>query len=332
MLGYGLDLRIGISVGLTVLSALLAVFFTFIALAFDMLYARCWKRKRRVGSNAMQRRASAHNESLALRTSSALDEPSLEPLLPPTKQMNSDDSADGTDLERALLSNMSGSQQRPSISVIQSTDKAVRSSSGHPWSERSTNMKPAPLARRHQSQHTDVPTLEHRDSQASMASEVDSDTGVDTASYQDVDSRRSSSFATSTTSALGLGGIMGLKRHPNSKESSANAFVATYYTLRARLNVGNIVKGFFWAIAITSMHYVGIWGLRVPQGYVSLNPYLVILSLVICWIVCVVGCILILEIETNLGQQVLFSVVATCGVAAMRRWSSSWRPPVDCLS
>ena len=39
-LAYRLDLRVGIDVGLTVLSAILAVLFTFVALAPDILYDR----------------------------------------------------------------------------------------------------------------------------------------------------------------------------------------------------------------------------------------------------------------------------------------------------
>lgn len=113
---------------------------------------------------------------------------------------------------------------------------------------------------------------------------------------------------------------MGIKRFKGSPAVPKNPFIAMYETLWAGLGVRSISKGFFWAIAITSMHYVGIRGLEVPRGYVTLNPYLVALSGLICWIVCVVGCVLILEIEIHLGQQLLFSVVATSGVAAMRMY------------
>lgn len=165
--------------------------------------------------------------------------------------------------------------------------------------------------------------MQHRNSQVSASSQVDSEAGGDTESYQDstsqdMSSRRSSSFANSTAGTLGLGGITSIKRYRSTPGISTNPFGPTYKALRAGLDVGNIVKGFLWAIAITSMHYIGIRGLRVPQGHVFLDPSLVVLSFFICWIVCVVGCVLILEIETHLGQQLLFSAVATYGVAAMR--------------
>jgi len=65
------------------------------------------------------------------------------------------------------------------------------------------------------------------------------------------------------------------------------------------------------------MHYVGIAGLRIPHGYYTLNPILFLASALISWIVCLVGCIFMAQMETHLPQQILFSVVASTGVAAM---------------
>lgn len=96
-----------------------------------------------------------------------------------------------------------------------------------------------------------------------------------------------------------------------------NAFIATGEALYDGCTTRNIVKGFIWSLAITSMHYVGIAALRVPDGYFTLDIGFVVLSALISWIVCLVGCILMLRLETNLAQQCLFSVVASTGVAAM---------------
>jgi len=96
-----------------------------------------------------------------------------------------------------------------------------------------------------------------------------------------------------------------------------NAFLATAETLYHGLTLKNLIKGLLWSLAITSMHYVGIAGLRIPRGYFVLNPFLVILSALISWVVCLVGCILMAHMETHLPQQFLFSFVATAGVAAM---------------
>lgn len=96
-----------------------------------------------------------------------------------------------------------------------------------------------------------------------------------------------------------------------------NLFVATAEALWKGLTMRNIIRGFLWSLAITSMHYVGIAALQVPDGHYKLQPFLVLLSALISWVVCLVGVILMAQMETHLGQQCFFSVVATLGVAAM---------------
>jgi NO-binding membrane sensor protein with MHYT domain len=65
------------------------------------------------------------------------------------------------------------------------------------------------------------------------------------------------------------------------------------------------------------MHYAGLVALNIPSGYCTLNYALVLLSGIISWFVCIVGCILMSHMETHLDQQILFSITATTGVAAM---------------
>lgn len=96
-----------------------------------------------------------------------------------------------------------------------------------------------------------------------------------------------------------------------------NAFITTGEALYSGCKPRNIVKGFLWSLAVSGMHYVGIAALQIPKGHLTLNPFLVVLSGLISWIVCLVGVILMDRIETHLAQQFLFSVVASTGVAAM---------------
>ena len=126
------------------------------------------------------------------------------------------------------------------------------------------------------------------------------------------DSRRSSSFMGSTRSSYGLANI--IKSAHSGTAPAKNAFIATGETLYAGNTRRNIVKGFLWSLANSGMHYVGIATLRIPE---TLNPFLVVLSGLISWVVCLVGVILMLQIETHFAQQCLFSVVASTGVAAM---------------
>ncbi|KAI5270322.1 hypothetical protein E4T47_06303 [Aureobasidium subglaciale] len=126
--------------------------------------------------------------------------------------------------------------------------------------------------------------------------------------------RRESSSGSSTS--FGLSSAMGLA-YRRAPASTVNAFVATAKILYLGMTPRNIFKGFLWSIAITSMHYTGIYGLEIPNGKIVLNPWIVLASALISWLVCAVGCICMAEMEARLSQQLLFSVVATTGVAAM---------------
>ena len=128
-------------------------------------------------------------------------------------------------------------------------------------------------------------------------------------------SRRSDSVMSSTNSIYSLSNIMNLANRGTSP--AKNAFIITGEALYAGCTCRNILKGFLWSLAITSMHYVGITALRIPSGYSTLEPGLVVLSALISWAVCLVGCILMARIETQLAQQFLFALVACGGVAAM---------------
>jgi signal transduction histidine kinase/CheY-like chemotaxis protein len=104
---------------------------------------------------------------------------------------------------------------------------------------------------------------------------------------------------------------------------ATNALVGTVYLLYHGATFGHFAKGFIWSLAITSMHYSGILALKIPQGHVTLQPFLVLLSATISWLVCTIGCILIPQIEVNLSQQLIFSTVSAAGVAA-KHFTGMW--------
>lgn len=319
MLAYGLDLRIGIDVGLTILSACLAVVFTFFALATHTVWHRCF------GTNEKSSRRKSHAapEMVDTRNASAAEDGSLEPLLPVDSQITDFAHTDRQDPSSHGVSLPMDAQQRPSLAIRH--DSGINPASETPdvispsfdGANGSTHQEPR-LANIKDTNPVEISITQH--ARNMDLQNQDNDTEGDTESLGDSSSRRSSSFGASTNSALGLGGLTSIKRFRGRSDLPSNPFAAMYKTLVAGLSVINLLKAFCWAIAITSMHYVGLRGLRVPEGFVSFNPYLVILSFLICWIVCIIGCILILEIETHLGQQLLFSVVAASGVAAMREY------------
>jgi signal transduction histidine kinase len=136
-----------------------------------------------------------------------------------------------------------------------------------------------------------------------------------------------SSFPRSSTgqgSSIGISSALGMIFHGENSTSHQNVFAATAMHLFEGLTTRNIGKGFLWSLAITGMHYCGMLSLQVPEkGYLTFNWWLVLLSALISWITCTVGCVLMAHMETQLGQQILFSVIASTGVAGMH-WTGMW--------
>lgn len=263
MLACRLDLPIGIDVSLTILSAILAVFFTFLALASDLL----WEKYR-----TLSRRRRGVRKTRRIYKDIASSDDRSEPLL--SSEMEEGDA----------ISHQLATERHSQELEDERSDAHAK-----------TTPKPRP---------SDRPAANGSMDASRRNSTADS-----------FNSGRSSSFTSTSHSSTGLRDILNIAYQTTAP--AKNAFVATGERLYAGCTTRNIVKGLLWSLAITSMHYVGILALRIPQGHVTFNPFLVALSAAISWIVCLVGCILISRIETNLSQQMLFAAVASTGVAAM---------------
>lgn len=279
MLAYELDLPIGLNVPLTILSAFLAVLFTFIALASDLVWEVLLKNKRRL--HRRQGRRTRLGDYLDSIGPKGRNSESTEPLVSPSR--NSED--------------RSPSRTRP--------------------------LSPSPAPLRPQRQASCVwidaaptflrPELDRRGS-GDVTEEYDDRNGTETSS--DYSFLRRQSDVNSETNSFSLGLFHSTKTWtPGTR--TGNPLLMMLMGLWYGLTFLNVAKGFLWSLAITSMHYAGIMALRVPQGRCTLHPGLVLLSAMISWVVCCVGCILMSQMETFLVQQVLFAVVATTGVATM---------------
>lgn len=286
MLGCELDLPIGINVPLTILSSILAVFFTFAALASDLLLER-YRRRRQRNKPGWRRNRTAKKLNTDPVSDTWAD--SSKPYSEEVEQEQDDYSDHVEDSEAVSL--LHGI---PPESDAEATLRASDGSESPLAMNRATNGDPV----------TKFPAL----------STTTSPTNTSRPSSGYPDSRRSS-FVGSTHSSHGLANIINIAHR--STAPAGNAFIATGEALYIGCTARNIVKGFLWSLAITGMHYVGIAALQVPRGYITLTPSLVILSGLISWVVCLVGVILMSKIETHLAQQFLFSVVASTGVAAM---------------
>ena len=313
MLACELDLPIGIDVPLTLLSAALAVLITFAALASDFLWRTYERRKRRRNrvlarqdsTDGLMKRAiegsssnprSGRFEEEELDCVDNANDPEL-PLLSLEEEPDeegydalADDLEDGFGPTPAL--------SQTSTKINSTNGRSAMSPDGSPTITKPFVTPAEPQYRDSCRQIEERPGIyRRRSSQHSVSQRSDSLMGSNVSTYG------------------GLGHIMNMAYR--STAPAKNAFIATAQTLRTGCTIKNIIKGFLWSLAITSMHYVGIAALLVPKGYYTLNLPLVVLSAMISWVVCLVGCILMSEIETHFAQQLLFAGVACIGVAAM---------------
>ena len=282
MLACELDLAIGINVPLTILSSVLAVFFTFAALASDLLWRR-YRRGQRQKRRSRRRRFSS--KSTVYEYDPSAWKNSHEPLSRPVE-------------EDVVYSDYEEDVEHVGLLQGQSLERTE---------DHSLQISAGP----------DTPSLDaHTSAHSDQAHEFpELSPGASRPSSDFSDSRRSSSFMGSTQSSHALANITNLAQHGTGP--AKNAFIAMSEILYAGSTRRNVVKGFLWSLAISGMHYVGIAALRIPEGHATLNPALVVPSGLISWAVCVVGVILMSQIETHFAQQCLFSVVASTGVAAM---------------
>lgn len=311
MLAYELDLPIGLNIPLTVLSAFLAVLFTFIALASDLVWERWSRFKRR--SRRGHSRGSRLTDYLESFENSGRRKPqrqdSSAPLISPSRRTS----------EEWRPNSLSASPARTPHSSSPAPFRLQRRESSEPPPIMS--QRPS-LAQRYSSGlENTTPTflgtvIEPRRETDEEDKDEDDDQRTETSSSSSF-LRRHSETASSETGSFGIGLFSSTKTWTPGSGPGDNPVKYMLTALWGGLSLHNIAKGFSWSLAITSMHYAGILALKIPEGHCKLDLVLVLLSGTISWIVCTVGCILMAQMESYLVQQILFAVVATTGVAAM---------------
>ncbi|KAG9240505.1 PAS/PAC sensor hybrid histidine kinase [Calycina marina] len=96
-----------------------------------------------------------------------------------------------------------------------------------------------------------------------------------------------------------------------------NAFVATYYGVLGGMSWKAVWMGLLWSLSLTCMHYGGLTAVNIPQGYLTYNPVLAVISALVSWTVCLVGYIYMRNIRAFIGQQILLSAVVASGILTM---------------
>lgn len=265
MLAFEFDLLVGVDAGYTLLSSVLAVGFTFLALTTDLLWDRHQEQKK--GPHRRSRRSGRRSHSIS-QTPKHGSPNSSAPLLQEIDTDDEDEDIDASptaEMESVTLAYTSDPQ---TMSYTQSSYRSPSiSSAGTSGPSKTPNgLVPPRLSTNREGVH-----------ESSTANLTESRT------------RTSSDFSlygqtTSSSTSLGLGSAMGLI-YRRSSTPAKNAFVATANLLYVGCTPSNLGKGFIWSLAITSMHYAGILGLQIPSGYVRFNAGLVLLSAVISWTV-----------------------------------------------
>ncbi|QDS68955.1 hypothetical protein FKW77_008734 [Venturia effusa] len=296
MLAFEFDLVVKVDAGWTLLSSVLAVGFTFVALATDLLWDRY--QERRKGPHRRSRRTS-HARSRPILHTAKHDGPSSSAPLLREDNTDDEDDTDGSPAAEVELVAEAYNSDPQTMAYAQSSCRSPSiSSAGRSGPSKTLNGLIPPRFSLHEEEATEnaVDPTESR-------------------------TRTSSEFSfygqtTSSSTSLGLGSAMGLLYRRGSQPAK-NAFIAAANLLYDGCTPRNLGKGFIWSLAVTSMHYAGILGLEIPYGYVTFNPGLVALSAIISWVVCTVAILLMGSMETHLPQQILFAVIAAAGVAAM---------------
>lgn len=303
MLSCEFDVPIGLNPPQTILSAILAILFTFGALSTELIKDR-WRRLRRKKVVIKRHRSPIidhhRGSELEFRQSS-------EPLLHPSQKL----------LKRRT--------RKDSVNIMAnrlSQGTQVGHSRGEPSS---MNALLADVGTPHiASQRTEMLNMNEEMSSPmrplflnttqSDYDDADSDNDSPTAESQSRWPLNNASSGADAAEFSNLGSNAAFQPVPTSE---INALLFATHAILNGLTLVNVTKGFIWSIALTNMHFMGVKALNIPGGFVALSPARVILCAAISWSVCCVGVILMAEMEVNVLQQVLFSVVAATGVAAV---------------
>lgn len=310
MLACELDLPIGLNVPLTILSAVLAVTFTFLALISDLLRSRYLAALKKQHRKTRVKRRHVRENHVQQYEEGMESTDALLGVYP-------DQNMDNTSSQLAITPDEASrgwrelrrqdSDRRTNLGPLEEHFHGINGNAA-PFTSPFSNFSPArPLG-----------SFASTANESSSGSVGDSDSFLRNSTDDNL-SRRSTTTTTSESSDFSLPRFMSFKIAKSTTTEATNVLVGTVKGIYQGATLRNFCRGFIWSLAITSMHYSGIVALRIPEGYFTVQPLAVLLSATISWLVCTLACILIPQIEVNLAQQLLFSVVAATGVAAMRK-------------
>ncbi|KIP04325.1 hypothetical protein PHLGIDRAFT_25656 [Phlebiopsis gigantea 11061_1 CR5-6] len=91
-------------------------------------------------------------------------------------------------------------------------------------------------------------------------------------------------------------------------------YMKTYYS---SVTLVVALRAAIWGLAIVFMHYCGMWAMEIPEGRIVWNWDIILLSYIVAFTVCFIGCVFMVHMEVHFGRQVLFSTIAALGTCSM---------------
>lgn len=300
MLACHLDIRVRFNIPLTILSAVVAVAFTFAAFwtAYfsetienphvtllvsqaskairACIYSRCPERDPEGAYEALQQESEGHHDDPCLRTSQ-----------------------DWLEEEWDVGENMEHGPCQPSRTPLQrlSRDEHDTSSTTSSSSTRSDLSG-------HMQQHV-----------ASGSRSTFS--GTTLASTASVSGTRHPSWDESLH--VGLSRETRLRLKAQAQERPPPTFGWRYWAKTHWKTVTGLLalRAAVWGMALVLMHYCGMWAMHIPGGHISWNLGIVVLSYVVAFAMCLVACIFMEHMDVHFGRQVAFSTIAAFGCCSM---------------
>ncbi|KAH9946934.1 histidine kinase [Amylocystis lapponica] len=71
------------------------------------------------------------------------------------------------------------------------------------------------------------------------------------------------------------------------------------------------------SIALALMHHCGMWAMHIPRGRITWNLGVVALSYIVAFAMFLVACVSMEEMEVNFGRQIAFSTIAALGCCSL---------------
>ncbi|KAH9912153.1 histidine kinase [Epithele typhae] len=110
-----------------------------------------------------------------------------------------------------------------------------------------------------------------------------------------------------------------LRIRANANERPVPYFGFQYWSSKYWTSVSTFLylRAAVWAAAIVFMHYCGLWAMEIPEGRVEWNWALVAPAYAVACVLCFVACLAMNHIESEFGQQIVFSTIASIGCSSV---------------